>query len=137
MASSSGIDSKVEVAEVKAKIRKIEADFESAKAKLQKAEQDGDKELIIMYGNRVVGLEARLTGLEALLPKPGKISPICSHNLLCLYILFLVDAPSRKRHRVYKESGKKDARGLVSVVAHHLHKLYNCKSQGISLCLSA
>ena len=86
MASSSGIDSKVEVAEVKAKIRKIEADFESAKAKLQKAEQDGDKELIIMYGNRVVGLEARLTGLEALLPKPGKIFPFV--RITCYAYIF-------------------------------------------------
>ena len=130
MASSSGIDSKVEVAEAKAKIRKIEA-------KLQKAEQDGDKELIIMYGNRVVGLEARLTGLEALLPKPGKISPICSHNLLCLYILFLVDAPSRKDTAFIRSPEKRMLGVLSPVVAHHLHKLYNCKSQGISLCLSA
>ena len=72
MASSGDLD-------VKAEIAKVEAEIESAEAKLAKAESEGDKELILSYNSLLTGLEAQLTELLKLLPKPGKMSPICSH----------------------------------------------------------
>ena len=72
MASSGDLD-------VKAKIAKVEAEIESAKAKLAKAESEGDKEFVVLCYSRLTGLEAQLTEFLKLLPKPGKMSPICSH----------------------------------------------------------
>ena len=72
MASSGDLD-------MKAKIAKVEAEIESAKAKLAKAESEGKENLVVSCYSPRTGLEAQLTELLKLLPKPGKMSPICSH----------------------------------------------------------
>jgi len=79
MASSSGD------LDVQAKIGKIDADIELAKAKLSKAESERKENLIVSYNSRLNSLEAQLIELLKLLPKPGIVCPICSHSLLFLY----------------------------------------------------
>ena len=75
--------------DVKTKIGKLEADIEVAKAGLQSAEDAHKDNLILSYNTRLAALAAQLTELLKLLPRPGKICPICSHSLLFLYILFI------------------------------------------------
>lgn len=72
--------------DVMGEIGKLKADIEAAK-------DAGKESLILLYGNRLTGLDARLTGREALLPRPGKtISVILLDNpIWLLRLLFYFD----------------------------------------------